>query len=409
MLPYLKNSSFEAANRPMKENGRLKPHSESDDPSEDVPKRQVLNRDPIALNMNNAFEKFVMDELRNLRSDLSAEIGYKYSINDKLQSGSVHVDKTEKNLEKLSTRIFSLHSEQSEVMRKMQDSIEATNLQMKRMETQMEEMQMNYSDNLHQTVLSMQQTQGTVIKNEIETVKSYLLKQIKSVEMTLSDALIDIHKTLQIDKDGMKCALQELRAVISAEINGRRNAISKLTLCNEELNKNYVIIKNDLNNCKVEMIKCLQDQFESANTKINSTCLDDEKLNDMKLEMLTLKTQLVQIAPNQTKLIAQISSLEKQIKYEVAKCTQQIEELKMNPNGKVGSTNEFNENCNARSDLLEYEIQNLKTLMRDTELNNKASMTYLLYKIENCQLNINQNTMDMIAIKGIHYFPCICS
>jgi len=128
----------------------------------------------------------------------------------------------EKGVKGLEMQFAQYEHDNMHEFRRVHELIHGQNVQMKKLELRMQEMALDHEDRLEEAYVSIQRAQSQIFRGELEQHKNHTNRKTSALEVSLSEALVDIHSKMQQDREDLKNALQEIRSVISVEINGRR-------------------------------------------------------------------------------------------------------------------------------------------------------------------------------------------
>jgi hypothetical protein len=128
----------------------------------------------------------------------------------------------EKGVQGLDMQFAQFEHDNMHEFRKLHELLHGQNIQMKKLEMRMQEMALDHEDRLEEAYVSIQRAQSQIFRGELEQHKNSVNRRTSQLEVSLSEALVEIHSKMQADRDDLKTALQEIRSVISVEINGRR-------------------------------------------------------------------------------------------------------------------------------------------------------------------------------------------
>lgn len=203
----------------------------------------------------------------------------------------------ENNVAEVNGKLSQMEADNAINLRKMQESVFRLNSKVGKFSAHLEELHTDYVEKLDNGLLEVQNSQSQLFRNDLETLRVYLLKEIGKLETSLSQSVVQMKQGIQDDKEGLKMALSEIRAVLSAEINGRKSMVSKLDQNMSDMGRVFddqlVEIKKDVQKlvssvmekqASVEESKSMQadmltEQFKTF--KIETNCAVDELRSEM--------------------------------------------------------------------------------------------------------------------------------
>ena len=225
---------------------------------------------------------------------------------------------SEKSVNEMNGKLGQIETDNAFNMRKIQENVFQLNTKVGRFTAQLEEMHMEYVEKLEGGLHDAQTSQSQLVRNDLETLRVYLMKVVGTLEVSLSQSVVGIKQGIKEDKEGLKMALSEIRAVLSAEINGRKGMASKLSQNMGDMGRvfddQYSAMKRDIAGISKNVVEQRVSIEESKNVQADMLM---EQFQSFRAETTNtvdeLRSEMLQKQGNEEILIHR-ESVEKQLK-----------------------------------------------------------------------------------------------